>query len=118
MLRERLKNSGYRVLVLRDPERAMQRFTETAKAADCVIFSTSLLGQSALEAFNKFGADKVTRHVPAVLLLGDKHAKWQAKAKLDETHVVLAMPIKVRQLREVVAKLIPADEGVANTNTG
>jgi len=118
VLRERLKNSGYRVLVLRDPERALQRFAEDGKAADCVIFSTSLLGQSALESFNRFATDKASRHVPAILLLGEQHAKWKAKAKLDGTHVLVAMPIKIRQLREVVAKLLPASEGVANTSAG
>ena len=118
VLRERLKNSGYRVLVLRDPDRALARFAEDAKAADCAIFSTSMLGQSALEAFNRFSTDKATRHVPAILLLGEQHVKWTAKAKLDETHVMVAMPIKIRQLREVVSKLLPADEGVANSNIG
>ena len=110
VLRERLKNSGYRVLVLRDPDRAMQRFTENAKAADCVIFSTSVLGQTALEAFNRLASDKATQHIPAILLLAEHHAKWQSKATLDETHALVTMPIKIRQLRELVAKLLPADE--------
>jgi eukaryotic-like serine/threonine-protein kinase len=118
ILRERLKNSGYRVLVLRDPERALQRFTEDAKAADCVIFSTSALGQTALEAFNKFATDKATHQIPAILLLGEQHVKWKAKAKLDDSHVLVAMPIKIRQLREVIAKLIPGEPSVASSNTG
>jgi len=118
ILRERLKNSGYRVLVLRDPERALQRFSEDAKSADCVIFSTSALGQSALEAFNKFATDKATRQIPSILLLGEQHSKWKAKAKLDESHVLVAMPIKIRQLCEVIAKLIPGEPSVASSNTG
>jgi eukaryotic-like serine/threonine-protein kinase len=117
VLRERLKNSGYRVLVLRDPDRALQRFAEDAKSADCVIFSTSALGQSALDAFNKFAVDKATRHVPAILLLGEQHSKWKSKAKLDDSHVLVAMPIKIRQLREVIAKLMPSEPVASSSNT-
>jgi eukaryotic-like serine/threonine-protein kinase len=118
VLRERLKNSGYRVLVLRDPDRALQRFSEDAKAADCVIFSTSVLGQTALEAFNRFASDKGTQNIPAILLLAEHHAKWQAKAALDDTHALVTMPIKIRQLRELISKLLPADESLANSSTG
>jgi serine/threonine-protein kinase len=107
ILRQRLKNNGYRVLVTADPDRALSRFTEVTRAADCVIFSTSELGESALEAFNRFGEAKHTSRIPAVLLLGEHHEAWRKKAKLNDHRVVVSMPIKLRQLREVLAKLVP-----------
>jgi serine/threonine-protein kinase len=107
IMRGRLKNNGYRVLVTADPERALSRFTETSAAADCVIFSTGELGQPALEAFNRFAEAAHTRDIPAVLLLGEQHAAWKSQAKLNNKRAVLSMPIKLRQVREVLAKLVP-----------
>ncbi|HEV3138365.1 MAG TPA: protein kinase [Pirellulales bacterium] len=107
IIRERLKNNGYRVLVTRDPERALSRFTEGNPAADCVIFSTGELGEPALEAFNHFGENKHTSAIPAILLLDEGHKDWKKKAKLSGHRVVVSMPIKLRHLREVLAKLVP-----------
>ncbi len=107
VLRERLKTKGYRVLVTRDPERALSRFADGSKAADCVIFSTGELGEPALDAFNKFGEGQHTAPIPAVLLLGEKHQSWRKKAKLNKHRVVISMPIKLRELRELLARLVP-----------
>lgn len=107
IIRGRLKHNGYRVLVTADPDRALSRFVEGAPAADCVIFSTGELGESALEAFNRFGETAHTRDIPAVLLLGEQHASWKKKAKLNDKRVVVSMPIKLRQVRELLAKLVP-----------
>jgi serine/threonine-protein kinase len=110
IFRGRLKSNGYRVLVTADPERALGRFADGARAADCVIFSTGELGNSALDAFNRFGEGQHTRDIPAVLLLGENHSSWKSKAKLNDHRVVLTMPIKLRQVRELLARLVPLVE--------
>jgi hypothetical protein len=86
----------------------VSRFTENNKTADCLIFSTGGLGESALEAFNRLADDQATRKIPAVLLLGEKHRAWKRKAKLDSHRVAVSMPIKLRQFRELLARLIPS----------
>lgn len=116
IMRERLKTKGFRVLVTRDPERALGRFATGDKVADCVIFSTSELGESALEAFNKFGEGAHTNAIPAILLLGEHHQSWKTKAKLGKHRVLVSMPIKLRQLREVLARLVP--ESVESSGDG
>ena len=109
VLRARLKTKGYRVLVTQDPQRALSRFADGAKAADCVIFSTGELGEPALEAFNRFAENEHTGPIPAVLLLGEHQQDWSKRAKLDKHRVVISMPIKLRQLREVLARLVPTE---------
>lgn len=109
VLRERLKNKGYRVLVIQDPERALSRFADGSRAADCVIFSTGELGEPALEAFNRFGENEATRPIPAVLLLGEHQDDWKKRAKLNKHRIVMSMPIKLRELREVLARLVPEE---------
>ncbi len=105
IIRERLKNNGYRVLVTRDPERALGRF-EGTPGADCVIFSTGELGEPALEAFNRFGENEHSRHIPAILLLGENQQSWKSRAKLAKHRVVVSMPIKLRELRALLAALV------------
>ncbi len=106
LFRERLKSVGYRVLVTADPERALARFAENAKTADCVLFSTSDLGESAVNAFNRLGEDEATKCIPAVLLLGEQHQSMMAKAKQDKHRVVICSPVKLRELRDVLARLL------------
>jgi serine/threonine-protein kinase len=73
MLRELFKSNGYRVLVTSDPERVLERFFQDPKAADMILFSTINNGRAALDVFNRFGQESVTRDLPAVLLLDQNH---------------------------------------------
>ena len=107
IFRDGLKRAGYRVLLTSDPQRALARFEDDAKSADCVVFSTGDLGESALEAFNAFGDGEKTRNIPAVLLLGDTQRDWKKQAKLAKHRVAISMPIKLRQLRGVLTELVP-----------
>jgi serine/threonine-protein kinase len=104
--REKLKTSGYRVLVTRDPERALGRFADDPKAADCVVFGAASLGEPALDAFNRFADGRATAQVPAVLLLEAAQSEWKERARLDRHRVAVTMPIKLRELREVLSTLL------------
>jgi serine/threonine protein kinase len=107
LLREKLKKYGYRVLVFSDPDRALNRFQDgDAKPADCVMFCTTEMGEYALEAFNKFGTDHSTRHIPAVLFVEQRHPQLLKMASLAPHRVILMSPIKVRELRELLLKLL------------
>ena len=109
VFRERLKSGGYRVLVTQDPERALSRFAEDPKAAELVIFSTSGLGEAALEAFNKFGQGPHTKSVPALLLIDEQHHGWKSRVKADPRHLGVLMPVKLKQLRLLLSKLLPVE---------
>lgn len=104
VFRERLKTSGYRIMVTRDPDFAMQRYLEGVKI-DCVVFSSSELGEAALEGFNRFGTDPGTLNAPTLLLLSEQHAALRERAVLAKHRVCLTMPIRLRELRETLAKL-------------
>jgi serine/threonine-protein kinase len=108
VIRNGLKRVGYRVLMTQSPERAFQLFANSDKpAADCVVFSTGDLGLPAVEAFNRFGEDPLTQKIPAVLLLGQNQAKWQPQARLADHRIVVFMPIKLKEFRQALAKLMP-----------
>ena len=106
VLREKLKKRGYRVLIFGDPERALAKFSaEETSPADCVVFCAPDLGNAALAAFNKFVEDEHTRHVPAIMLVDPKQQYVIRGAKTSPKHVLIAMPLKVRELRQALAKL-------------
>ncbi len=106
LFREMFKKRGYRVLVTSDPERLFQRFYENINTADVVLLSSGHIGTNALEAFNRLGQEGATKLVPAVLLLGDQHAKWHEKAQQDDHRGVLRMPVKSRELRSAILKVL------------
>jgi serine/threonine protein kinase len=99
MLRDLFKKNGYRVLVLGDPERAVERFFADPRTADVILFTTSSNGRAALDAFNRFGQESSLRDIPAVLLLDQNHAHWDEEAQTGEHRAVAKMPIKMRELR-------------------
>ena len=109
MLRERLKKRGYRVLITSSPQRALDRFEDDDRVADCVLFSTMELGAAALDGFNRFAMEDVTSKKPAILLLDEKQTVEDDQAKLASHRVMMKMPMKVRELRLMLLKLLSAD---------
>lgn len=105
LLREKLKKHGYRVLVIGDPVRALARFEDDQPAADCVIFSSGELGDSAIDAFNRFGSNDRTRTLPALLLLGEDQQALAGQAVTGPLRSVMQMPVKMRELRGTLFRL-------------
>lgn len=112
--RQKFKRNGYRVLVTSDPQRAMSMFADDLHAFDIALFSTGEIGNAALEVFNAFGENARTKDVPAVLLLGDKHASWKDQAKAASHRLVVTMPITVRQLRQALVMATQAAKSAAS----
>ena len=107
LLRDRLKKHGYRVLVFSDPQRAILRFeTDDRAPADCVLFCAQDLGETALEAFNKFASRSATKDVPAILFVDSKQTDLIKSADVAPHRVILTTPLRVRQLRETLLKLL------------
>ena len=106
-LRDLLKRRGYRVLVVGDPQRAISRFEMGGDPpAECVVFCTTEMGEEALAAFNAFGEKEDTKNIPAVLFIAEKHQEYAARAATSEHRKLLPMPLKVRQLRAILLKLL------------
>ncbi len=107
LLREKLKSRGYRVLVFSDPDNAMARFApDEPSPADCVVISAVELGSDALEAFNQLTTQPFTASMPAVMLVDPKQDFIVRGAKTSDKHILLPMPLKVRDLRTALTSLI------------
>src|SRR5690606_14010471 len=108
IFRDLFKRHGYRVLVASDPLRALDRFYADTTTADVVLFSSGHIGRDAVDAFNRFGSEPGTREVPAILLLDEAHAGWQKEAQIGTHRAVALMPIKQRELRQMVRSVLNA----------
>ncbi|QDU57675.1 Serine/threonine-protein kinase PrkC [Aeoliella mucimassa] len=106
VLRNLFKQHGYRVLVASDPERAIDRFYTDSDAAEVVLFSSGHNGRATLEAFNRFATESGTRDIPAILLLDEAHATWEPEANVSDHRLTITMPIKQRELRQAVRKVL------------
>ena len=102
VFRKLFKKYGYRVLVASDPHRALQRFFDDHHAADVMLFSTAAVGRDAVDIFNRFANETITRDVPAVLLLGEHHHDWEGDADVAEHRAVVKMPTKQRPLLDAL----------------
>jgi serine/threonine-protein kinase len=110
-LRKHLKHAGFRVLVTADPQRPTSLFTDSnSPPADCVIFSTSTLGEDALDAFNDFGDMPNSKSLPAILLLGPRHTQWIGRAKTNDRRATVTTPIKMKELLALFDKLMPVPQ--------
>jgi serine/threonine-protein kinase len=110
-IRERLKSRGYRVLIIQDPGRALGRFEPNEEPpADCVIFSAADLGGLALEAYNRFASDEHTAEIPAILLVDRRQSRIIAEARRGPRRQLLALPLKVRELRAALMKVLAGTE--------
>ena len=109
-LREKLKELGYRVLILRDPKRAITRFEDLdpsdEQPADCVIFGSKGLGSTGIEAFAYFSKSQTTSYVPSILLTSRDYKKLVPQLELDDHHVVLELPLKFKNVRAVLNQLL------------
>ena len=106
MLREQLKKRGYRVLITNTPDRAIERFENEIRIADCAVFSAQDLGAQAVQAFNQLGQSEITRDIPALLLIDRRQKKLAGAAQTDDHRLILPMPLKITSLFQTLVKLL------------
>jgi eukaryotic-like serine/threonine-protein kinase len=114
VLRDRLKKYGYRVLIFSDPQRALKRFIDDDKQpADCVLFCAEHLGREALAAFNEMGEQAATKDVPALFFVDGQQQSLIKSAQVSSHRVLLSTPLKVRELRDTLVKLLNPNAEIA-----
>jgi eukaryotic-like serine/threonine-protein kinase len=105
LFRKAFKKAGFRVLVMSDPDRAFDRLAKDPRAAHCILVNSQSFGASALKMFNRLGEETATSAIPAALLLDEPQKKWRRHAWTSERRLVVDMPISMKKLRTLTAKL-------------
>ncbi len=98
---------GYRVLLVRDAERAAERYKESPP--DAVVFDADGLGDDALDAFLAMHdkAHEDGHDLAAVVLLGVKQSELADKLPAADRLVVLHKPIKMKDVQDALSGLVP-----------
>jgi serine/threonine-protein kinase len=89
-------------LCINSPEDVQKLFEKDDLVAQCILFNGQSLGMRAVRAFNDFSQYRSLRDVGVVLLLDAGQLDWADSVSLATNRVILTMPIKVRELREVL----------------
>ena len=105
-LRKFFSELGYRVLITENPQRALVRFSTTPLPADCLVISSQLLGEAAIEAFNTLTRDPFFAKVPAFLITNPTQAGLAARARLDDLRKIVTMPIRSAEMGLLLDGLI------------
>ena len=113
VFREGFKKAGYRVLVISDAYRAVDRLRDEPDLADFVIFNAQLLGKRAVKAFNRLTEDRATMTIPALLLLDENQRGWAKECTVAKHRLIVGMPVTMKGLRTTMAKML---ERAANQN--
>jgi eukaryotic-like serine/threonine-protein kinase len=106
-LRKSLTNWGYRALLVSDAERAAERYREAP--VDAVIFDTDGQGNESIEAFLDMHekAHEEGHQLLALVLLGPKQGALREKLPSDDRLIILSKPIKMKQVQDALAQLLP-----------
>jgi CheY-like chemotaxis protein len=106
-LRKSLTSWGYRALLVADAERAAERFRESP--VDAVIFDTDGQDSESIEAFLDMHekAHEEGQQLLALVLLGPNQAALRQKLPSEDNLIVLAKPIKMKQVQAALARLLP-----------
>lgn len=110
LLRSKLKDIGYRVLITSDPDRGLERFEDYEPGeplpVDCIIFGTVGLGRAGLKSYRDFVLAENTKDIPALLIIVDKLEKFVQPDWIDDQHLAFKMPLKFKHVQRALRKLL------------
>lgn len=105
LLRQRLKDQGYRMLIAADPARALERFRQ--QSFDLLIVNASTTGENGFFVFETVMEEARRRQIDCrgILLLDEAQANWQERIPEGAKAVTLIQPVKYKQLLHTIQTL-------------
>ena len=71
-----------------------------------MIFGASEMGELAVHAFNTFGSTEATEDIPKILMADQRQTHIIGLAEQGPNRAMLSLPLKVRELRSTLLKLL------------
>lgn len=107
ILRTKLKERGYRILIAGDPERALDRFRQ--QPYDLLIVDAQTTGENGCYVFQRIMDDAHRQSIPCggILMLGaDNQDVWRSEFEGKEGVVLLEPPVKFKRLVHAIEELL------------
>ena len=102
VLREKLREMGFKVLIAADPQRAIDRYRQAP--FDILVVDAGTTGESGILVFEKIRGDAARTGLPCagVLMLPTDQREWMKRIEPRPNTSVLMHPVKLRQLLKSV----------------
>ncbi|HZZ81034.1 MAG TPA: serine/threonine-protein kinase [Gemmataceae bacterium] len=102
LLRAKLKEQGFRILIASDPVRALDRFR--TQPFDLLIVDVATTGENGYYVFERIMEDAKNQNLNCggILLLAEENTDWQERMSEYENVQVLIQPVKYRQLSQAI----------------
>jgi serine/threonine protein kinase len=109
LLRAKLKEEGFRVLIAADPVRALDRFRQ--QPFDLLIVDAATTGENGYYVFERIMDDVKSQEIKTggILLLHQDHTNWQKRMAEYAGVAVLIQPVKYKQLLQAIRSSIAAN---------
>jgi len=104
-LKTLMEKLQYNTFCMSNPDDVQKTFVKDDLAAQCILFNGQSLGMRAVRAFNDFSQYRSLRDVGAVLILDAGQLDWVTSVKTSPNRIVMTMPIKVKEIREVLSQM-------------
>jgi CheY-like chemotaxis protein len=109
VFRKALSRMGYKVMIVRDAERAAERYRESPP--DAVVFDADGLGPNSIQSYLEMHkkAHEDGHDLKALILLGPRQGALEKQLPTDDRILVLHKPIKMKDVQDALAQLLPVD---------
>jgi serine/threonine protein kinase len=106
VLRTKLKEEGFRVLLAADPVRALDRFRQ--QPFDVLIVDASTTGENGYYVFERIMDDAMRQSLPCrgILMLSGDQVEWKDRLTGYEHVATLVQPIKYKQLLQTIRVML------------
>jgi serine/threonine protein kinase len=104
-LKTLMEKLDFKTLCINNPDEVRRVFAKDDLAAQCILFNGQSLGIRAVRGFNDFSQYRGLRDVGAILILDAGQMDWANEVTLAPNRVTMVMPIKVKEISEVLAQM-------------
>jgi CheY-like chemotaxis protein len=110
VLRAKLKEEGFRVLLAADPVRALDRFRQ--QPFDMLIVDASTTGENGYFVFERILDDAMRQSISVcgILMLAEDQVEWKERLPIYDGVATLVQPIKYKQLLNTIRTLLAEEE--------
>jgi eukaryotic-like serine/threonine-protein kinase len=107
VFRKALTRMGYKVMIVRDAERAAERYRESPP--DAIVFDADGLGPNAINSYLDMHkkAHEDGHDLKALVLLGPRQSTLAKQLPTDDRVLVLHKPIKMKDVQDALTQLLP-----------
>ncbi len=105
VLRDKLKELGFRVLIAADPVRAVDRFRQ--QPFDFFVVDAGTTGENGLHVFERIMSDAQRQHfeLHGIIMFSEEQQEWAKKVEERPNVGILVQPIKLKQLLRKIQEM-------------